>query len=69
MAMHLIGRLREETGLPLRVSTLFEHPAFDQLAARIEQVAVEAEEDLSGNVATTLRDVVEAEDRRPRFSR
>jgi aspartate/methionine/tyrosine aminotransferase len=34
-AMHLIGRLREETRLPLRVKVLFEHPLLGDLAARI----------------------------------
>ncbi|MEO6088258.1 MAG: aminotransferase class I/II-fold pyridoxal phosphate-dependent enzyme [Umezawaea sp.] len=37
-AMHLVGRIAKETGLPVRVKALFEHPVLGDLAARVEKL-------------------------------
>jgi aspartate/methionine/tyrosine aminotransferase/acyl carrier protein len=41
-AMHLVGRIAKETGLPLRVKALFEGPVLGDLAKRVGQLRAQA---------------------------
>lgn len=55
-AMHLIGRLAQQTGLRLRVRVIFENPRFDHLVAQIR--ALRAQE--ASAAADTAADPLEA---------